>query len=77
VLDALVRSMAQRLQAKLGQTFIVENVPGASGNIGMAACGRAPGGWPPSSRVRRRRTFYVLAVYFGSVGVKNRPHALG
>ena len=43
VLDALVRSMAQRLQTKMGQTFIVENLPGASGNIGLAACGRAPG----------------------------------
>jgi spore maturation protein SpmB len=32
-------------------------------------------GWPPSSRARPT-TFYVLAVYFGSVGVRHTRHAL-
>lgn len=42
VLDAVVRTLAERLQAAMGQPFIVDNVPGASGNIGLANCGRAP-----------------------------------
>lgn len=42
VLDAMVRTMSERLQAAMGQPFIVDNIPGASGNIGLASCGRAP-----------------------------------
>lgn len=32
--DALARAFGRRLQSKLGGTFVVENKPGASGNIG-------------------------------------------
>lgn len=39
--DILVRIIAQRLTERFGQSFIVENIPGASGMIGMAAVARA------------------------------------
>ena len=42
VLDSLTRAVAQRLQIAMGQPFIVENIAGASGNIGLANCARAP-----------------------------------
>ena len=32
--DVLFRILAERLQDKLGQPFVVENRPGASGNVG-------------------------------------------
>ena len=41
VLDALTRSIAQPLQASSGQTIVVENLPGASGNLGIQAVARA------------------------------------
>lgn len=44
--DILARTLAQKLGASVGQQFIVENKPGASGNIGTeAAAGAAPDGY--------------------------------
>ncbi len=40
--DILARLMAQWLSERLGQAFVVENRPGASGNIGTEAVVRAP-----------------------------------
>lgn len=40
--DQLARLLGTRLNAKLGQSFIVENKPGATGNIGTAHVARAP-----------------------------------
>ncbi len=40
--DVLTRAVAQRLSEKLGQPFVVENRPGAGGNIGTAAVLRGP-----------------------------------
>lgn len=40
--DALTRILAEKLQSKLGQNFIVENRTGAGGNIGMEAVRVAP-----------------------------------
>ena len=40
--DVLTRSLAEQLQLRLGQNFIVENRTGAGGNIGMEAVKAAP-----------------------------------
>src|SRR3954462_13043485 len=39
--DTIARLLADGLQQKLGQNFIVENKPGASGNIGTDAVAKA------------------------------------
>jgi tripartite-type tricarboxylate transporter receptor subunit TctC len=39
--DIVARLLAERLQEQLGQTFIVENKPGASGNAGTDAVAKA------------------------------------
>lgn len=40
--DSVARVLAQRLGDRLGQSFIVENKPGASGNLGAEFVARAP-----------------------------------
>ena len=40
--DILARLIGQRLSERLGQSFIIENRPGASGNIATEAVTRAP-----------------------------------
>ena len=40
--DVLFRIIAERLKDKLGQTFVVENKPGASGNIGIDQIAKSP-----------------------------------
>src|SRR5258708_22944483 len=42
VADRIARVVADKLSERLGQRLIVENKPGASGNIGMAAAAAAP-----------------------------------
>ncbi|MBK1660961.1 Bug family tripartite tricarboxylate transporter substrate binding protein [Paracraurococcus ruber] len=39
--DVLARIVSEQLSAKLGQPFVLENRPGASGNIGMEAIAKA------------------------------------
>lgn len=39
--DAIARVLAQKLTEQTGQTFVVENRPGAGGNIGTAAVAKA------------------------------------
>src|SRR5262245_54722201 len=39
--DSIARIVGERLQAKLGKPFVVENRPGASGNTGTAAVAKA------------------------------------
>jgi tripartite-type tricarboxylate transporter receptor subunit TctC len=44
--DLLSRLLAERLQQKLGQNFVIDNRPGAGGNIGMDAVAKsAPDGY--------------------------------
>jgi tripartite-type tricarboxylate transporter receptor subunit TctC len=40
--DAIARVLAQRLQEKMGQSFIIDNKAGATGTIGAAFVKRAP-----------------------------------
>lgn len=40
--DPIARTIAAKLQASLGQPFIVENKPGASGSIGTASVAKSP-----------------------------------
>ena len=40
--DVLTRMLAEKLQARFSQTFVIENLTGAGGNIGMAAVMNAP-----------------------------------
>lgn len=40
--DPLARFGAQEFTRRFGQPFVVENRPGAAGNVGMAAAARAP-----------------------------------
>lgn len=40
--DTLARVIGAKLQARWGQTVVVENKPGAGGNIGMGEVARAP-----------------------------------
>jgi len=40
--DAVVRSLLPRLNDKLGQQVVVDNRPGAGGNIGLAVVAKAP-----------------------------------
>lgn len=40
--DVLFRILSERLKDKLGQSFVVENKPGASGNIGIDAVAKGP-----------------------------------
>src|ERR1700693_1237296 len=46
-LDLSARLIGQRLSERLGQQFIVDNRPGAGGNLGTEAAVRAPAGGPP------------------------------
>ena len=48
--DVLFRILAERLKDKLGQSFVIENKPGASGNIGIDQIAKGAAG-----RLRHRR----------------------
>ena len=41
--DAIVRMLVPKLNEKLGQPVIVDNRPGAGGNVGLTAVAKAPG----------------------------------
>ncbi|RZL86197.1 MAG: tripartite tricarboxylate transporter substrate binding protein [Variovorax sp.] len=41
--DAVVRMLVPRLNDKLGQPVVVDNRPGAGGNVGLAVVAKAPG----------------------------------
>jgi tripartite-type tricarboxylate transporter receptor subunit TctC len=40
--DVMTRIYAEQLQQRLGQNFVIENRPGAGGNIGMDAIAKSP-----------------------------------
>ena len=41
--DVVARLVGQKLSEKFGQQFVVENIAGAGGNIGMGTAAKAPG----------------------------------
>ena len=41
--DVMARFIGQKLSERLGQQFIIENQPGAAGNIGMGNAAKSPG----------------------------------
>ena len=43
--DIVARLIGQCLSERLGQQFVIENRPGAGGNIGTEMVVRAPAGW--------------------------------
>ena len=49
--DILARLMGQWLSERLGQPFVVDNRPGASGNIAAEAVVRAPADGPARSSI--------------------------
>src|SRR5260370_28333361 len=52
--DMVGRMIADRLQQKLGQAFVIEDKPGASGNIGTDAVAKAePDGYTLGISIRR------------------------
>jgi len=53
--DAMARILGDRMKATLGQAFVIENVTGAGGSIGLAArCARRPMATPSASGTSAR-----------------------
>jgi len=64
--DAFARVLAQRLQAELNQTFLIENRVGANGTIGLAVAARAkPDGY---TLVVSPNSTYAIAPWIYSLG---------
>ena len=70
--DILARLMGQWLSERLGQQFVIENRPGAGGNIGTEAVVRAPpDGYtllrlPPRMRSMRRSMTISISISFAT-----------
>src|SRR5712691_11575588 len=64
-IDILAREVGQQMSQHLQQPFVVENRPGASGNLGMALLAKAePDGYTISVRVN---TFAMNAALFDNL----------
>jgi hypothetical protein len=75
-MDAIARILGERAGKALGQTFVIENRPGAGGNIGAAAVAKAPA--PASMKARDQQDgrpipdgATVLIGGFGTAGIPN------
>jgi tripartite-type tricarboxylate transporter receptor subunit TctC len=54
--DTATRIIADKLRARLGQPFVVENRPGAGGNIGAEVCSSRKATATPCWHLRQRRS---------------------
>jgi tripartite-type tricarboxylate transporter receptor subunit TctC len=80
--DSVARLMAQSLSERLGQQFVIENRPGAGGNIGTEVVVRAPpDGYTLLMEVITSNainaTLYANLNFNGSPGIGTPPHAFG
>lgn len=41
-MDSIARTLGEQMQRKLGQPFVIENKPGAGGNLGLDAVAKSP-----------------------------------
>lgn len=65
--DTVLRLICNELTARLGQPFVIENKPGASGGIGLAAIAQAPADGYTLGVTN-------LAVVVGSLSAKSRSY---
>jgi tripartite-type tricarboxylate transporter receptor subunit TctC len=62
--DVIARVVAERMRATLGQTIIIENVPGANGTLGIGRVARArPDGYTLAFSVSSATHVFNAAIY--------------
>ena len=69
--DVAARIFADRLSARLGQTFIIENRTGAGGSLGIAALARAPADGHTLGVVTAGTLYILPHIYRQKLGYDN------